>query len=72
MLLAATFDIIATIDIKNVVDSRSRRAYIKKCLYNRYSNKFISIMCRILEYDEVNRPNFRELEYLLMNEYNIY
>ena len=72
MLLAATFDIIATIDIKNVVDSSSRRAYIKKCLYNRYSNKFISIMCRILEYDEVNRPNFRELECLLMNEYNVY
>ena len=68
MLLAASLDLIAAIDIKNEKDDQSRKAYIARNLSMRYSRNFIDIICRILKYDEKNRPNFKELKYMLMNK----
>ena len=68
MLYAASFDLTAAIDIKNIIDSQSTKKFIARNLSMRYSKNFIEILSRILQYDESNRPNFNDLEYMLMNK----
>ena len=45
----------------------SVRKYINKLLKNKYSNKFIKLLCTMIEIHERNRPDFIELENIMNN-----
>jgi serine/threonine protein kinase len=65
-LFAATLTYNSLISIREIFDSIKIQMILSKFL-NKYSNKFNSILFKMLEIDEKNRPDFIELEKIIEN-----
>ena len=65
-LFAATLTYNSLITIREIFDSIKIQMILSKFL-SRYSNKFNSILFKMLEVDEKNRPDFIELEKIIEN-----
>ena len=62
LLYAATMHFSGTDEIREMIDMKQIRITLEKYLKERYSNKFISLLCLMLETDEDLRPDFEQLE----------
>ena len=54
-------------ETRKFVEMTSVKKYISKLLKNKYSNKFIQLLCTMIEIHEKNRPDFIELENIMKN-----
>ena len=54
-------------ETRKFVEMSSIKKYINKLLKNKYSNKFIQLLCTMIEIHEKNRPDFIELENIMKN-----
>ena len=54
-------------ETRKFVEMNSVRKYITKLLKNKYSSKFIQLLCTMIEIHEKNRPDFIELENIMKN-----
>jgi serine/threonine protein kinase len=54
-------------ETRKYVEMNSIRRYINKLLRNKYSKKFIELLCTMIEIHEKNRPDFIELEKIMQN-----
>ena len=54
-------------ETRKFVDMNSMKKYINKLLRNKYSSKFIQLLCTMIEIHEKNRPDFIELEKIMKN-----
>ena len=54
-------------DTRKFVEMTSVKKYINKLLRNKYSNKFIDLLCTMIEIHEKKRPDFIELENIMKN-----
>ena len=54
-------------ETRKFVEMNSVKKYISKLLRNKYSNKFIQLLCTMIEIHEKNRPDFIELENIMKN-----
>ena len=54
-------------ETRKFVDMNSVKKYINKLLRNKYSYKFINLLCTMIEIHEKNRPDFIELENIMKN-----
>ena len=52
-------------ETRKFVEMNSIKKYINKILRNKYSNKFIQLLCTMIEIHEKNRPDFIELENIM-------
>ena len=62
LLYAATMHFDGTDEIREIIDMKKIRSILEKYLKERYSNKFISLLCLMLETNEDLRPDFEQLE----------
>ena len=62
LLYAATMHFDGTDEIREIIDMKKIRSILEKYLKVRYSNKFISLLCLMLETNEELRPDFEQLE----------
>ena len=54
-------------ETRKYVEMNSIKRYINKLLRNKYSKKFIELLCTMIEIHEKNRPDFIELEKIMQN-----
>ena len=54
-------------ETRKFVEMTSVKKYINKLLRNKYSNKFIDLLCTMIEIHEKKRPDFIELENIMKN-----
>ena len=52
-------------EIRKYIDMKGVRRYLEKILKGKYSNKFIGLICSMLEIHEKNRPDFIELDAIM-------
>ena len=62
LLYAATMHFDGTDEIREMFDMNMIRLTLEKYLKERYSKKFISLLCSMLETNEDLRPDFEQLE----------
>ena len=72
MLLAATLNMESIEILRNINGKQNITNFIYGAVGNRYTYKFIDILSTTLETQEENRPNFIELESLVMSKINDY
>ena len=54
-------------ETRKFVEMNSVKRYVNKLLKNKYTNKFIQLLCTMIEIHEKNRPDFIELENIMKN-----
>ena len=54
-------------ETRKFVEMNSVKKYINKMLKNKYSQRFIKLLCTMIEIHEKNRPDFIELEEIMRN-----
>ena len=54
-------------ETRKFVEMNSVKKYVNKILKNKYSSKFIQLLCTMIEIHEKNRPDFIELENIMKN-----
>ena len=54
-------------ETRKFVEMNSVKKYINKMLKNKYSHRFIKLLCTMIEIHEKNRPDFIELEEIMRN-----
>ena len=62
LLYATTMHFDGTDEIREIFDMNMIRLTLEKYLKERYSKKFISLLCCMLETNEDLRPDFEQLE----------
>ena len=62
LLYAATMHFDGTDEIREMIDMKMIKLSLEKYLKERYSNKFINLLCIMLETNEDLRPDFEQLE----------
>ena len=67
ILYAASTNNKSLYEIRKFVEMNSVQKYINQILCNKYSSKFIKLLCSMLEIYEKNRPDFKELENIMKN-----
>ena len=67
LLYAATMHFNGTDEIREMIDMNQIKLTLEKYLKDRYSKKFISLLCLMLETNEELRPDFEQLENKLDN-----
>ena len=65
LLYASTTDNKSLYDIRQFINMNDVKKYLKNNLGKKYSNKFIDLLCLMLEIHEKNRPDFVELEEII-------
>ena len=68
ILLAGTLDYDSICQIRELTDMEKIKNIVAYFLSKRYSNNFISFLLRMLEVDENKRPDFLQLESLLIKK----
>ena len=71
LIYAATMYFNCIDEIREIVDMKKINFVLNKYLKKKYSNKFISLVCIMLQIDENYRPDFIDLEKELNNIYNM-
>ena len=67
LLYAATMHFDGTDEIREMIDMNMIRLTLEKYLNERYSKKFIDLLCAMLETNEELRPDFEQLEEIINN-----
>ena len=67
ILYAASTNNKSLYEIRKFVEMNSVQKYINQIFCNKYSSKFIKLLCSMLEIYEKNRPDFKELENIMKN-----
>ena len=62
LFLASTLSFKSLYDIREVKDSKVIKKILEKYLIVKYSYNFVNILVKMLEVDEILRPDFIELE----------
>ena len=65
MLFAATLSVNSIYEIRKMVDMKNIRMFLERLLVKKYSEGFIKLLGDLLELNEMNRPDFVELEKVL-------
>jgi serine/threonine protein kinase len=69
MLFAATLSVNSIYEIRKMVDMKNIRMFLERLLMKKYSEGFIKLLGDLLELNEMNRPDFVELEKVLHQLY---
>ena len=71
LVYAATMNFNLLYELRNINDDVKMRARIKQELKDNYSEKFIEIITKMIELDEKNRYDFKELSEEIKKNYGI-
>ena len=71
LIYAATMYFNCIDEIREIIDMKKINFVLNKYLEKKYSNKFITLICIMLQIDENYRPDFIDLEKELNNIYNM-
>ena len=66
LLFASTLKLKYLVNIRNCNYDLEVMNYITSLINGKYSNKFISLLCKMISLNEEDRPNFIELENIIM------